>query len=262
MCRLLGYLGPVVSLDRLIEEPDHSLIVQSYKPREMTSGLLNADGFGLGWYRPRGDGPFVYRNTQPIWSDANLPSLLSYVESGCVVANVRSATPGLPVDLSNCSPFRFGQMLATHNGFIRRFRETLYRRLREALDDEHYRAVHGVTDSEHIAAFVLSRWSREGGDLASALARALETLFGWGAEAEVDLSCNLIFTDGRQLVACRAANRDPVPSLYFLKDDPRFAGAVLVASEPLFESPGWESFPEGGILTVTREPLEARLISI
>ena len=30
--------------------PEHSLIVQSYKPREMISGTVNADGFGIGWY--------------------------------------------------------------------------------------------------------------------------------------------------------------------------------------------------------------------
>ena len=46
MCRLLAYLGPPIRLDRLIVEPEHSLVEQSYKPREMTSGHVNADGFG------------------------------------------------------------------------------------------------------------------------------------------------------------------------------------------------------------------------
>ena len=48
MCRLLGYLGEPILLDAILYKPEHSLIVQSYDPREMTSGLLNADGFGIG----------------------------------------------------------------------------------------------------------------------------------------------------------------------------------------------------------------------
>ncbi|MBD2018667.1 class II glutamine amidotransferase, partial [Leptolyngbya sp. FACHB-36] len=132
MCRLLGYLGPRVQLDRLLFKPEHSLIVQSYQPKEMTAGLLNADGFGVGWYHPeRQNEAFVYKNTLPIWSDVvNLPSLSRYVESGCILANVRSATPGLTVDLSNCQPFQYQRLLAMHNGAIEQFRQSLYRPIR------------------------------------------------------------------------------------------------------------------------------------
>ncbi|MHC5729947.1 MAG: ergothioneine biosynthesis protein EgtC, partial [Nostoc sp.] len=42
MCRLLAYLGSPVSLEHLLYKPEHSLIVQSYQPREMTSGVVNA----------------------------------------------------------------------------------------------------------------------------------------------------------------------------------------------------------------------------
>lgn len=74
---------------------EHSLIVQSYQPREMTSGVVNADGFGVGWYHIQKDtDPFIYKNTLPIWNDINLPSLSRYVESKSVLAYVGSATPG------------------------------------------------------------------------------------------------------------------------------------------------------------------------
>ena len=82
MCRLLGYLGPSISLDCLLNKPEHSLIVQSYQPREMTAGLLNADGFGIGWYHPQRDTtPFTYKNILPIWNDPNLSSLNRYLSS-------------------------------------------------------------------------------------------------------------------------------------------------------------------------------------
>jgi glutamine amidotransferase len=146
MCRLLGYLGLPLTLDRLLYKPEHSLISQSYQPREMTSGLLNADGFGAGWYHPQRESePFTYKNTVPIWSDSNLPSLSRYVESGCVLAAVRSATAGQSVDLSNCQPFQHRLILGIHNGSIDNFRQTLYRPIRERLSDATYQSIDGNT---------------------------------------------------------------------------------------------------------------------
>ena len=102
MCRLLAYLGSPVSLDHLLYKPEHSLIVQSYEPREMISGVVNADGFGVGWYHPEKDTePFTYKNTAPIWNDINLPSLSRFVESKCVLAYARSATEGQALDFAN-----------------------------------------------------------------------------------------------------------------------------------------------------------------
>ena len=52
MCRLLAYLGEPIPLEELIFKPEHSLVVQSYQPKELEFALLNADGFGLGWHHP------------------------------------------------------------------------------------------------------------------------------------------------------------------------------------------------------------------
>ncbi|NJO71133.1 MAG: class II glutamine amidotransferase, partial [Oscillatoriales cyanobacterium RM1_1_9] len=82
MCRLLGYLGPTIQLEEILYKPKHSLIVQSYQPLEMQEALLNADGYGVGWYHPtRHSQPFIYRSISPIWNDQNLPPLSRYVES-------------------------------------------------------------------------------------------------------------------------------------------------------------------------------------
>ncbi|UFP93949.1 ergothioneine biosynthesis protein EgtC [Gloeobacter morelensis] len=251
MCRLLAYQGPPVALAELIEKPEHSLCVQSYQPREMTSGLLNADGFGFGWYDPARDGlPFRFRSIQPIWTDANLGSLGRYVRAGCILANVRSATPGLAVDLSNCQPFAFERILGLHNGFIQNFRQTLYRSIRDSLDDPYYKAIDGSTDSEHIFAFVLNTWDRRGGSLEEALAESIRTLALWAAKASVSVSLNLIFADGERLVASRYANRPEVPTLYWLGNDLAFPAATIVASEPLFASEQWQSLAPGSILIV------------
>lgn len=252
MCRLLPYLGPSLALVDLVEKPEFSLVLQSYRPQEMTSGLLNADGFGFGWYDPGREGsPFRFRSTQPIWGDANFPALVRYIHSHCLLANVRSATPGQAVDLSNCQPFCFEQILAQHNGFIENFRQTLYRPIRDSLDDIYYKAIDGSTDSEHLFAFVLNLWQRQGGSLTDALAASIRTLADWAAKQNVAISLNLILSDGEQLVASRYANRPNPPSLYWLNGDLRYPDAFLIASEPLTPSEHWKRVPAGSILTAT-----------
>lgn len=254
MCRLLAYLGATLQIDRLIYKPEHSLIVQSYQPREMTSGLLNADGFGMGWYHPeRTTEPFTYKNTLPVWNDINLPSLTRYVESRCVLANVRSATLGQAVDLVNCQPFQQGLILGIHNGFIANFRESLYRPIRELLDDEHYQSIRGSTDSEHIFALLMHFLKRmPTPSLTEALCETIQTLSNLGKKYQVDFSANFVLSDGKQLVASRFANRSPVPTLYWIRDDVMFPDAVLIASEPLFEG-SWVSFGDRSLVTVDHD---------
>ena len=254
MCRLMGYLGPPVQLDRLLNKPEHSLIVQSYQPREMTAGLMNADGFGIGWYHLHSQTePFTYKNTLPIWSDVNLPSLSRYVESSCLLASVRSATAGLATDLSNCQPFQHGLILGIHNGFIADFRQTLYRPIRDRLDDTAYQLIKGNTDSEHIFALVINELENSPDmPLSEALHRALIVLCNLADEQQISFSANVIISDGQQLVASRLANRVATPSLYWLRDDLLFPQSVLIASEPLFEGE-WISCPERSLLTVNHE---------
>ena len=62
MCRHLGWLGDPVSVSSLILEPANGLLVQSYSPRRQKHGLLNADGWGIGFFdgatpRPVGSAP-------------------------------------------------------------------------------------------------------------------------------------------------------------------------------------------------------------
>jgi len=248
MCRLLGYLGPSIQLDSLLIQPEHSLIEQSYQPREMTSGLLNADGFGLGWYHAQRESePFVYRNTLPIWSDINLPSLSRYIESSCILAYVRSATMGQAVQLSNCQPFQFGGILGVHNGYIENFRQTLYRPLRDRLNDACYQAIEGTTDSEHIFALVCNEL-HTAMTLEKALSQTLQTLAQWAESYQVKVGLNLVLSDGHSLVASRFAYPAPPPSLYWLEDEP--VKSVIVASEPLFQSDRWISFPTNSMLVV------------
>ncbi len=251
MCRLLAYLGPPIQLDRLIYAPEHSLIVQSYQPKEMEVALLNGDGVGLAWYHPsRQEVPYIYRNTLPAWNDINLPHLCRYIEAGNLLAHVRSATPGLAVDLHNCQPFSWKRLSFVHNGYIENFRHTLYRPLRDNLPDHVYQTIHGLTDSEHIFGMVIHSLEAGAASLTEALQWVLQDLVAYATAYPVRVMANIVLSDGEQLVACRYDNQGKAPSLYWLQDHGDFPGAVILASEPLF-SANWVSCPENSLLTIT-----------
>ncbi len=233
-------------------KPPHSLVVQSYQPQEMTAGLLNADGFGIGWYHSQTKTlPYLYRNTLPIWNDVNLPHLARYVQTSCFLANVRSATPGLAVDLSNCQPYSYEHFLFVHNGFIERFRHTLYRPLRTILEDEYYQFIQGMTDSEHLFALFLHNMALMPEPCAvKAVVAMLRQVLDLSHSFGVSVSLNVIISDGDRLIASRCSSLSPAPSLYWLWDEAR--QGVLVASERIFTDWQWNCFAEGSVLEFAR----------
>jgi ergothioneine biosynthesis protein EgtC len=252
MCRFVAYLGPATPLARVISEPTHSLVVQSYQPVEMSSGVVNADGFGIGWYnRALEPTPCVYTNCSPIWSDRNLPGLSRHIASDCIFANVRSATPGQAVDQSNCQPFAYGPLLFMHNGYIDNFRATLMRPMREVLRDEYYAAIGGTTDSEHIFALFLEML--HGRDvtlstLIAAMRKTIHRLLDWAAQISARIALNLAVTNGEYLVASRCASSSPAPSLYYTTEAAFFPQAIVIASERLFADACWKPVPEDSII--------------
>ncbi|HXG20104.1 MAG TPA: ergothioneine biosynthesis protein EgtC [Methylomirabilota bacterium] len=269
MCRFVAYLGQPTTLEQVISKPTHSLIVQSYQPLEMTAGTVNADGFGVGWYNRMVDPtPCVYTNVCPIWSDRNLPSLSRHITSECIFANVRSATPGISVDQSNCQPFAYKQFMCMHNGYIENFRFTLMRRIRDALQDEYYTAIHGSTDSEHLFALFLNFLHGQMISLeamVAALSDTISQIDAWAEDVGVRVALNLALTDGEIIVASRFANIGAAPSLYCVRDAGIFPHAAVIASERLWAGDDWSIIPEDCIvgydasLALQRYSLERRV---
>ncbi len=242
MCRVAAYLGPPRSLHELWLAPAHNLVVQSYAPREMNGALLNADGFGMAWYTPASAEPALYRTVLPLWGDDNVASIARHLVSGCALANVRSATPGMGIQSSNVSPFVRGVWSFTHNGLVRSF-PSVSRRLRALLDDESYASIRGNTDSEHVFALVMTHLARSG-DVTVAVRDALEALERLAVDAGVGALLNFVLTDGRSLIAVRHAIGDAAPSLYVRARD-----GVEIASEALDE--GWAPIEAGTMTIVT-----------
>ncbi|MEN3539100.1 ergothioneine biosynthesis protein EgtC [Microbispora sp. ZYX-F-249] len=220
MCRHAAWLGPERSLASLISDPEHGLLRQSYAPRMQKYGTVNADGFGFGWYD--GPRPVRYRRTVPIWGDANMPGLAAVARSSCLIAAVRSATAGMPIEESATAPFADGPWLLSHNGRVRR---EAVRPL--AADAE------SACDSAWLAAAVFARL-RDGLPLAGVLAEVVRA----AAEGDGEARLNLLVTGGSHLAAVAWGD-----TLFT-----HLERGVLVASEPLDDRPGWRAVPDRSLL--------------
>ena len=117
MCRHLGWLGAPVTVSSLVLEPPNGLLVQSYAPRRQKHGTINADGWGVGFFL---DGPRRWRSDKPLWGDASFAAVAPALRSGCMVAAVRSATIGMPIEPSASAPFSDGTWMLSHNGIVDR----------------------------------------------------------------------------------------------------------------------------------------------
>ncbi|MGP3911606.1 ergothioneine biosynthesis protein EgtC [Nonomuraea sp. 10N515B] len=226
MCRHAAWLGAPRPAATLIHEPEHGLHAQSYAPRRQRHGTVNADGFGMGWYDPDRTEPIRYRRSIPIWADANLPALAQVARSGCLLAAVRCATSGMPVEESATAPFTDGPWLLSHNGRV----------AREAVRDLAEEA-ESACDSAWLAAAVFQRL-RTGLDLGQSLA---EVVVKAGAR-DPGARLNLLACDGGSLAATVWGDTLFVRPL---------EDGVLVASEPLDDLPGWQAVPERSLLLAT-----------
>jgi glutamine amidotransferase len=249
---MVAYLGgSEVPLSSVVLEPEHSLLVQSYAPKEMVSGVVNADGFGVGWYAPwSGEEPAVYRSDGPLWSDRSFASIAPRIRSRSVFAAVRSATPGLPVEESGTPPFASGPFMFAHNGAIEDFRRTAMRPLRDALSDESYAGLLGTTDSETIFAILLDQLRRSSGNLAEASAETIRHVSAVCAKLGVRATLNLGVADGEAMAFTRYSSEGPGNTLYLVEDGRAFPGAVVVASERLDDDSGWRAVPDRHLVAV------------
>ncbi|WP_046776662.1 ergothioneine biosynthesis protein EgtC [Streptomyces yangpuensis] len=239
MCRHLAYLGPEVPLGRLLSEPEHSLVRQSWEPRRQQHGTVNADGFGVGWYAEGDPVPARYRRAGPIWGDLTFTDLSRVVRSGAVLAAVRDATLAGADGEAAAAPFTDGPWLFSHNGAVRNWPESAAP-LAAALPPEELLQLAARTDSALIWALVRRRL-RAGDDLGTALAEPVREL----SSAAPGSRLNLLLTDGAAIAATAWGD-----SLWYLTDPG--GGRTVVASEPYDDDTRWCEVPDRTLLTATR----------
>jgi glutamine amidotransferase len=215
-------------------EPAHALVVQSYAPRRQQHGLINADGWGVGFYDPdfRDDDhdavsprrwrsaspPRRWRSASPLWSDPSFASVSPALRSSCVVAAVRSASAGMPIEASASAPFTDGTWLLSHNGVVDRAV------LPPAPDAE------SVVDSAVLAALIFTRGM-------DALGATIVEVGGSDSAARL----NIMAADGSRLLATTWGD-----TLSMLRRD----DGVVLASEPYDDDPAWDEIPDRHLVEV------------
>lgn len=229
MCRHLGWLGAPVSVSSLVLDPPSGLAVQSYSPRRQKHGLLNADGWGVGFFD--GATPRRWRAATPLWGDVSLASVAPALTSGCMVAAVRSASVGMPIEASACAPFTDGHWLLSHNGVVDRAVLPLSRSAESAVD------------SALLAALIFHR----------GLDRLADVIREVAAD-DPAARLNILAANGSRLLASTWGD-----TLSVL----RRPDGVVLASEPYDDHPDWQDVPDRHLVEVhdgqvTLTPLRGR----
>ena len=234
MCRHTAWLGRPRTLQELLVDPPHGLLRQSWEPRRQRYGVVNADGFGVGWFSDERPEPARYRRAVPMWGDPSFASLAGVVRSGCVLAAVRSATVGGPGGEEACAPFLLGdRVLLSHNGAVP------VEALAPLVDPAALAATGSTVDSALVAALVAVR-------LGDGLAAALEGAVRAVAQVAPDARLNLLATDGATVAATAWGD-----TLCWRTGD----GGAVVASEPSDDDAGWTDVPDRTLLVLTRDGL-------
>lgn len=232
MCRHLAYLGPRVSLARVLLDPEYSLLRQSWAPTDMRGGgTINADGFGIGWYH---EGRAVrYRRPCPMWSDTGLATLASTTVACAFMAAIRSATVGMPVVETACAPFGDDTWLFSHNGRVAGWPESLGDLAAKIPPVDLY-TIDAPTDSALLWVLLRDRLRR-----GVPPAEALGSLTAEVLAAAPGSRLNLLLTDGTGVWATTAGH-----SLSILHR----GGVVLLASEPHGRRGDWTAVPDGRLV--------------
>lgn len=205
MCRFVAYLGHPLLLSKLVTEPAHSLIHQSFQARERPEPL-NGDGFGVAWFVPEvSPTPALLKDVTPAWNNENLREVARVTQSRCILAHVRAASPESSVHRLNCHPFAFGHLAVMHNGYLAGF-PRWRRALLHELSDEAFGLIRGSTDSEHAFALFYDHWRRDPGQgLLHALQATILKLEELKLAAGITDNSyfNFCVADGEKLVATR-----------------------------------------------------------
>jgi glutamine amidotransferase len=247
MCRHLAYLGPPATLRALLLDPPHGLGTQAWAPRRQCHGTMNVDGFGVGWYADGDPVPARYRRAGPIWADPDFADLARVTRTGALLAAVRSATAGTAAGAAAAAPYAWGPWLFSHNGVLAGW-PAATGSLAATLPVADLLALEARCDSALAWALVADRL-RAGCGPADALSQAIATL----AEHQIGGRFNFLLSDGEVIAATAAGDT----LCYRLE-----GGAVVVASEPGDDEPGWTPVEGQCVLTATAGQVDVRPLPV
>jgi predicted glutamine amidotransferase len=218
------------------------------------------DGVGLGYFAPV-VGPVLDKEPLPVHQDPAFTRAAKHVSSVTFVSHIRYATAGARTT-ENTQPFAQDGMLFAHNGMLGDL---------DALEAElgrDMRFVGGDTDSERYFALIAKAVRAH-----HSLGRGISAAVSWIVRSLPVQSLNFVLATAEELWAFRYPETEPL----FLRErtalgeegerelhqvsatmrvrvpDLEHRPSVLVASEPLDDSPGWRALEAGELVHVGRD---------
>ncbi|WP_433469046.1 class II glutamine amidotransferase [Spirillospora sp. CA-128828] len=235
MCRLFGMStgGPRVRAAHWLLDAPRSLRAQSHRMQH---------GAGLGWFSLGGE-PVRDRAPLAAFENADFDLHARNVPSHTFVSHVRDASVG-GLTVHNCHPFVMNDRLFAHNGVVKGL-DTL----RTWLTEVERAHVSGETDSELVFAYVTAEIRRRG-DTTAGIVEAVRRI---GAELPV-FALNLLVAEAGRLWALRYPESNELWVLSHREGGVSAPGsevpAVVIASEPMDDQPGWRLLEPGELLVV------------
>lgn len=266
MCRLLGWVSrePVTARDVLGAEG-----LAAFR----RLARLHADGWGIAY--DSADGQVVDRSTDCAVTDPAFAAATTERATRAGIVHLRWATPGLPVELRNTHPFRYGGHAFAHNGAI-----YPVDRRDEILPGPWRGRLQGTTDSERYFLAVLAELEETGNDVPAALARVTGRL----AREFKPSSLNALLSSPTAMyaISCHDPATAPAPTpaptdaesaaeVAAVGDAPYFdlqyrvtPEAVVVASSGFVPSDadGWQLLANDTVLVIDRGTLATREVPL
>lgn len=233
----------------LLEAPD-SLALQSRR---------NPDGFGIATFEEDGS-PEIHKRAAAAYEDELFARMAREEESSTFLAHIRYASTG-GLAVQNTHPFEQDGRVFAHNGYVGGLDA-----LQSRLGDAYRELVQGDTDSERFFALVTSEIRTRGTE------EGIEAAVRWMARKLPLYSINLVLATPTDLWALRYPETNPLLMMERAIGGPtggrHFDGAssagtvrvrsgglaeqaaVIFASEPMDEDPGWRSLEPGELIHV------------
>lgn len=227
MCRMLAFssdspLDLAPYLAQLARLSVHGKLVDRWEKRP---GGNHPDGWGIA-YR-RGGETSLFRGGLPASTDPSLAGCQGVTD--CFLGHARYADNTATVDAGNAHPFLLQGIALAHNGTFRgRVGEEADRRL--------------VSDTLVFLEVLAKRWKER---THTGLCEALSRLLGDAELVGAYSAATMLIASEKTIFALRNYRKDEDYYTLFVRVQPDL---VVVASEPLDDSPGWRLLANGELL--------------
>ncbi|MDH3237934.1 MAG: class II glutamine amidotransferase [Deltaproteobacteria bacterium] len=227
MCRMLAFasedprdLAPYLA--HLARLSAHGNLVDRWEKRP---GGNHPDGWGIAFHR-EGE-TSLFRSGMPASTDPSLAGFQGVTD--CFLGHARYASNTETVDAGNAHPFLLRGIALAHNGTFRgRIGEEADRRM--------------VSDTLVFLEALAERWKER---THPGLCETLSRLLGDAELVGAYSAATMLIASGKTIFALRNYRKDEDYYTLFARVGP---DQVVVASEPLDDSPGWRLLANGELL--------------